>query len=376
MKIYKRGGIYYLDLTIGKKRHRPSLGVDEYGLALDRAREKERELRAIAAGKPTGGLTFDDFLPRYAKWAKATKPKTFKTEAYYLKAMIAYFAGLSLYRLADVTPEHVEKFRVWIREQDRRTHPKEGSAPIYPGKSTVNRYCACLRKFYNLAWDYREYEGENPLSRVKFYRENGKRRPLTADELGKVIAAARKLAAEKDASPAQRAMPDLMALSINTGLRKTEALKLRRRDVRENDLEIVGKGEKPGTVPLNAEARAVIERQPEDGQYVFDVPNRDKREALRSAINRIQEVSGVHHFGFHLCRHYFGSELMAKGVDLETVSRLMRHSRMMTTLLYTHSTPERMRSAVDLIGTNPRHRPPDVKQAKSRKVVDTTGNKK
>jgi integrase len=198
-------------------------------------------------------------------------------------------------------------------------------------------------------------------------RETGKRRQLTDAEMDKVIASAGALSRAKDASPAQRALPDMIALSLNTGLRKTEALNLRWRDVRDGEIDIVGKGDKRGVVPLNAEARAVIERQPRGaGLFVFDVPNRLQADALRPAIARVRARAGVQHFGFHLCRHRFGSNLMASGADLETVSRLMRHSRMMTTLLYTHSTPERMREAVGRLGTKPRHTPADVKKRRRR----------
>ncbi len=356
MKIFRRGSKYWLDLTIGETRHRVSLGVDEYGLALDRAREKERELRAVAAGKPVGGLTFEDFGPKYLAWAQDTKPATVRTERYYLKTMIGYFATQKIFRLDDVTPGIVEQFRVWIRSQDRRVNPIKGHPPRYPGKATANRYCAVLKKFYNLAISWKAYGGANPVSEVKFYRAEGKIIPMSPDDLEKVMTAAREFSANPS-SRVHRVIADLIELSVNTGLRKSEALNLRWKDIGNDEIDIRGKGEKDRRVPLNDNARAIIERQPKIGPFVFDVPNRSKPDALRLTVNQIRERSGVHHFRFHLCRHYFTSSLLAAGVDLQTISELLGHSRIMTTLIYSHSTPQRRRDAVAALGTISRHTP-------------------
>lgn len=52
----------------------------------------------------------------------------------------------------------------------------------------------------------------------------------------------------------------------------------------------------------------------------------------------------------HCLRHYFaGAALIASGGDIPTVSALMGHSRQDTTLRYLHSTPERMREAVQAL---------------------------
>jgi site-specific recombinase XerD len=49
----------------------------------------------------------------------------------------------------------------------------------------------------------------------------------------------------------------------------------------------------------------------------------------------------------HLLRHAFATRLLASGADIVTVSAILGHGATMTTLLYTHSSPERMRQAVD-----------------------------
>ncbi len=296
-------------------------------------------------------------------WARDSKPKTARTEIYYLKAMIGYFEGQGVPRLDNITPEHVENFRIWIRQQDRRTHPIKGHPPLYPTKATANRYCATLRTLYNRASDWGAFKGVNPVSKVKFYKENGKVKPMSPDDLEKVKAAARAISA-KPASPAQKVISDMIVFAVHTGVRKFEALHLRWRDVRDDEVELHGKGDKERAVPLNTEARAAIDRQPRIGAFVFDVPNRDSWDPLRLTIEQIRRKSGVEHFHFHLCRHFFVSALLEAGVDLETIARLTGHSRMTTTLIYAHSTPERMRAAVALLVPKHGHTPADAKKRK------------
>ena len=57
--IRKRGDVYWLDASIAGKRHRVSLGMSEYYLALDKARKTERRLGREAAQGPV--TTFAEF---------------------------------------------------------------------------------------------------------------------------------------------------------------------------------------------------------------------------------------------------------------------------------------------------------------------------
>lgn len=225
---------------------------------------------------------------------------------------------------------------------------------------------------FQKAADWGFYAGPNPVSKVKFFREAGKVRPLEQEESERVVAAARAIAAAPW-SPLQRAIADLILFSLNTGLRRAEALLLRWRDVKDDALEIKGKREKTRLVPLNSPALAVLSRQPRKGEYVFDIPNRARIDVLRRTIVRIRKLSGVEHFHFHLCRHYFATRLLAAGVDIQTVADLLGHSRIMTSLLYSHSSPERMRAAVSVLeGPGPAdtkhgHSPLDSKSGSGRK---------
>jgi integrase len=202
---------------------------------------------------------------------------------------------------------------------------------------------------FNKARDWGEFSGENPVSRVKFFREGGKVRPLSEADIATVLDAAQAISADKFTSPMGRALYDVCRLVLNTGLRRSEALNLRWVDIIDDELRIRGKGGKVRMVPLNAEARRIITGRARLTPYLFDVPNRNSSDVMRRVSETVARRTKAP-FHIHLLRHAFASRLLAAGVDVVTISHILGHSAVMTALLYTHSNPKLMREAVTKLG--------------------------
>jgi len=197
--------------------------------------------------------------------------------------------------------------------------------------------------------DWGLYPGPNPLRRVKFYREVSPIKPLSVSELEKVLEAARAIS-DDPASPLQKAFYDLVLFALNTGLRKAELLGLRWRDIKDGEIIVRGKGDKMREVPLNRTAQVILARQPRRSEFVFFIPNYDRPGLFRRTTVLISKRTGIH-FHFHLLRHSFASRLLRAGVDIVTISNLLGHGRVMTSLLYSHSDPEQKRKAVSSLDT-------------------------
>lgn len=339
--IKKKGSKYWLDFRIGKRRYRRSLGTDEQGLALDRAREIKKKLIEEKARKD---ITLQDFAKEYMAWAWIQKPSSARDEDYRLTKLLKMFQEMGIEYLADVKPYHVEQIRgILLRENLSKKDGKER----FRSRATVNRYCQLLRGLFYRAIDWEKMVGPNPVKKIKFYRENPIIKPLSKEDIGKVLAAAREIASEP-LSSIQRIIPDLIELAIHTGLRKSELLNLRWRNLRDEEIEVIGKGERKRSVPLNRMARTIIMRQPRSGEFIFDIPNRHQTDLLRRTIKQIRKRSGVP-FNLHLCRHYCATELLAKGVDIVTIAEILGHSRSSISLIYSHTDPARKRQAVALL---------------------------
>jgi integrase len=259
--------------------------------------------------------------------------------------MLGLFDELAITRLDDVTPYHIEQIRSKLKS--RVIVKGDVSREVDRSKATTNRYLQILRGMFYRAIDWEVIPGPNPLRKVKFAREGMKIRPLTEDEIGKILAAAKAISMKPE-TPIQRVIYDMLMLILNTGLRRSEALGLRWDDVRGVEIRVIGKGSKFRAVPLNAAALEVLRRQPRAGPYVFDLPNRASGSLMRRTMETIEKRTGVHS-GLHLFRHAFATRLLAAGVDIVTISEILGHSRMSVSLLYSHSNPEQKRKAVDTL---------------------------
>jgi integrase len=346
----KRGKNWWLDIWVGhgkaRKRVRRSLKTDERALAIDRARDIERELReGVHAGLP-----FSELKEKYLAWARDTKPSSARDDGYHAGILARYFETEGISTIEEITPYIIERMRIWLRAKDRRAKPDGPLKDKPSARSTVNRYCALLRAMINKARDWDLFAGPNPVSKVKFYREPQEIDALGPVELEAVMKACLTIATAPE-SPIQRAIHDLAILAVNTGLRKSEALHLRWRDVRDEEVIVYGKGGKRRVVPLNAAARAAIEHYiiPHSGVFVFNLPNRDQPGILHRTVKRIRTLSGVPGFHWHRFRHTFTTSLLGAGVDIQTIAELLGHSRISTALLYSHSSPDRKRRAVDML---------------------------
>jgi len=68
---------------------------------------------------------------------------------------------------------------------------------------------------------------------------------------------------------------------------------------------------------------------------------------MKTSFGAACRRAGITRLRFHDSRHTFGSRLVQKGVDIETVQSILGHSSTAITQRYVHSIDERRKSAVD-----------------------------
>lgn len=349
MAIYLRHGTWWADLSLRGRRVRRSLHTDERPLALARARDLKAKL---ATETGPAGPALKDLGLRYCDWAWQAKPSSADRDEQRWKRLEAWFAGRGVTHLGHITPALVEEWKLDLKARGHVPKKKGGEpcADTSPGplaKASVNRYLQLLRRAFNLAAEWDLWTGKSPVKSKAFYSEDREIRPLSREAVGKIIAAADQIQA-KPLSPVQRIFADLVRFALNTGMRKSEILHLRWKDIQDGEAFIRGKGDKARRVPLNAAAAAIVEKQPRRTEFVFYVPNRDNHDAIRHTVKRVGKLAGVD-WHFHLLRHYFTSAAIEAGADIVTVGKILGHGATMVTLLYSHTTRERARAVVDLL---------------------------
>jgi len=157
----------------------------------------------------------------------------------------------------------------------------------------------------------------------------------------------------------------LIDLVLQTGLRIAEVHALNVGDVmNKKKLEIVGKGDKSRSVPLNSEGRKHTEyylncKRKRGKSLELDTPlfisrngNRLSVRAIQRAFDRVLKESGINnHYTFHSLRHTFATETLKADRNIRTVQELLGHSRLDTTMVYTYVNDEDKQRAVDALST-------------------------
>lgn len=289
-------------------------------------------------------VTVHEFSLKYLNWAWDTKPASADQESRRMKKILEFFDSIDVKYLSEVTPYHLEQLRAWLKTMKVKKGDQVLDKPR--SQATLNRYMQLLRGMFYKAIDWEIYKGPNPLRKVKFYREQPVIKPLSHDEAKAVLEACRQIGAKKGASSLQKAFADLVEFGFNTGMRKSEILNLQWKDIKNWEAMVKGKGNRTRTVPLNAAARTIVERQRRQTPYVFPIENREQQDLFRRTVLHVRKKTGIP-FHFHLCRHYFATTLLERGVDIVTISSILGHSKMMTSLLYSHTDREKKKVAVE-----------------------------
>ena len=145
-------------------------------------------------------------------------------------------------------------------------------------------------------------------------------------------------------------------LSVNTGLRRGELLKLRWTSIDFDGrlLTVEGgnaKSRQTRHVPLNDEAVSLLKswrEQATGASRVFEVST-----GFKTAWSHVLKRAQITGFRWHDLRHHFASRLVQHGVPLNTVRDLLGHSSVAMSLRYAHLAPDQRREAVAKLNEKP-----------------------
>ncbi len=231
------------------------------------------------------------------------------------------------------------------------------------------RRLSAIRQLYR----FLEAEGAVPRSPAAGTPAPGKGRPLpktlSVAEVDRLIETASRAAIGLTGRELVRAVRHycLLEMLYATGMRVSELVALPRSALLGDPrvLSIKGKGGRERLVPLNAPARAALDRYlklgsaPEDGiaplvttRWLF--PSRGAlghltRQRFAQDLKATALAAGLdpERVSPHVLRHAFASHLLDRGADLRAVQQLLGHADISTTEIYTHVLEERLRRIVE-----------------------------
>lgn len=361
-QIYKRQGIWYVDLRINGRRFRKKAGKSKHlaELALKGLEVKaERNQLGFLEQK---NIRIKAFLDEFVKYSE-TNHRSATTVRYrsVIKNLNQFLALTpSINTLRDFTPEILEKYKQYrktatITKNGKPLDKVKGTSQQKGAKSyTVNFELGTLRTIFNLAIKQRYLE-TNPIKEVGFLKvtDSKQRRFLTETECERLL-----VTCEPEWHP-------IFFTLLYTGMRKGELVNLEWTDL-DFSRQIIKIQRKPfwipktgeREIPMSSEVVAALNKLPRRSNFVFTDKNGEPYEMnrLRLELIRIAKKAGIQALTqVHALRHTFASRLLMRGVDLPSVQKLMGHTKIETTMIYSHQTPDHLRSAIEKLSKDSAH---------------------
>jgi site-specific recombinase XerD len=233
------------------------------------------------------------------------------SSAKYLFDVFIEFVGVGA-NIRNISKEQANDFIEYIQQRKVKN-------------TTINHYITYFNTFFNWCIE-KEYISNNPFNHIKkFKKQSTKREYLTIEEI-REFSKVDKYHNTKNA----------FIFSCFTGLRMIDVKNLQWKDIRGN--VIYKKIQKTGnyeTIPINETAMKILNDRNKDNDFIFDLPK--QRRTIEYQLKAICKIAGIEkHITYHCSRHTFATILLSNGVDIYTTSKLLGHSSVSMTEIYSN----------------------------------------
>lgn len=349
MSIYKRGDVWWIDVRVGatRRRVRRSSGctdetqariVEQSMVAMNRGLTTRSRTRAIIdALAPDESVSLDKIATWYANLLVTEKTSLSRLETQKrmsaISKAVAWLATNSRAAAADdVSPDLAWRYACYF-EEARHCSVKTRNAQV---------------GMLHCVWEQLVRHGKatsNPWRLARGARrvaEESHGRAFSADEIGRILEAARALGCEWEG---------VVTLALYTGLRKRDVETLRWDDVDEAHGLIAktpGKTARRGirvAIPMHEAVRRVLADADRSSAFVFPWraahPAGQRPKIGDHPFAEVLARAGVvaqagERISFHCLRHTFVTRLAEAGVAQDVRMRLAGHTNAATSNLYTH----------------------------------------
>ncbi len=327
-----------------KRNHREGIGFQTLGEKRELAVAAERKKQEEQCQAKQEKMTLSDVWEQhYFAQAQHNKSKgSWKREESLFRIWITPILGNKVF--SEIGVKDLEKLKSEMGNKNASLR-------------SIEYALAVIRQMFNVMISYDLYHGDNPVSRVKKPKEDNRRtRFLNEEEAKKLL---------ERAKERNIVLYRMMLLSLYTGLRAGEILKLTWEDVDFTNETLSIRDTKSGknrhvymTNLLLSELKLQQESQAESEERLvfigrFGGPMNEVSRLFKELVNDLGLNENVEdsrqRVVFHTLRHTFASWLVQRGVPLYTVASLMGHSTIAMTERYAHLAPDGLREAVKVL---------------------------
>lgn len=236
--------------------------------------------------------------------------------------------------------------------QDRLKHNNSDHSEIGLMSSSRARKVSALRSFFKYLTDKAHLLSHNPLQNLEYPSvRRSLPKYLTVDESIALLESVDGAFKERDYC--------ILMLFLNCGLRVSELCGLNVSDIKENQIRVLGKGNKERMLYLNEACIDAINtylphrikpNQTADAAgalFVSRQKNRIRKTTVEALVKKYIAQAGLDasKFSAHKLRHTAATMMYKNGVDIRTLQDVLGHENVNTTMIYTHINDANMQEA-------------------------------
>jgi len=275
--------------------------------------EIEAQERLVRSGQVVPTESLDQVVQNFYRHIKR---HTSRTQQHYKMVIGLFLRNIpkSIVRIHQLESHHIQEY----------LYKRRDGGVI---NRTLNAHLTVLKAFCRF---YSErFSIANPASKVRLLKEDPPaNRFLTPEEYQMVLKIAPEMAKNR------------IIFLAHTGLRASEYSSLTADCVspKAATITVTGKGRRRRTIPLNASARAVLPHM-----------KPASRKALHLQFSALAKKADIPSFGANALRHYFGTQLLLKGVPASKVAKMMGNSVRVIEKHYAHILTSDIANATDVL---------------------------
>lgn len=207
---------------------------------------------------------------------------------------------------------------------------------------SVNRKLSSLRTFFR--WLKKESQIDvNPMLKISGPK-NSKRLPSFAKE-SELLSEKLDLVFSTDFNGIRDRL--IFEFFYQTGMRLSELVQLKKSDINNDTIKVLGKRNKERIIPISKELNEQIVNYNQyilklniESPYFFVLNNGNKvypKFVYRKINYYLSGVTNLDKCSPHVLRHTFATHMLNNGAGLETLKDLLGHANLSATQIYTHN---------------------------------------
>ena len=324
MALYKRDGIWWVDIRHKGKRIRKSTGTEIKDDAQRLYDQWKHELWSQANVKSLPNKTWMDAVVRWID--ESTHKRSLVTDKIHL-AWLDQF--LRTQTLSEIDRDLIE----FIAKKKERSNVS---------LTTVNRILELIRAILNRAHKEWGWLDSTPVIRMRKI-ENKRIRWLTKQEANQLL---KELPSH---------LNEMASFTLATGLRESNVTQLKWAQIDLTKKHALihadeSKSKRPIPVPLNKQAIAILKAQiGKNLIYVFTYQGKPVTRCNNHAWQKALKRAGINDFRWHDLRHTWASWHVQNGTPLHELQQLGGWSNYETVLRYAHLSSEHLRVAAERV---------------------------